>query len=75
MEVMKVSKGLFNPVNLPGMGRSIELNDISRERIAHIHTMVAQNNLAVEFLEEPGVQYTVRQVWVNPHEQQITLFV
>jgi hypothetical protein len=75
MEVLKVSKNLFSPVSLPGMGRSIEVNDISREEILRIQSLVAQENLAVEFVEEPGTQYPVLRLWINPHEAQVTLFV
>lgn len=75
MEVIRVSKRTFMPIALPGMGRSVEVNDISREEIMRIQDLYARQDLAIEFIEEPGVTYPVIKIWVNPHGAQITLFV
>lgn len=75
MQVIQVSKRTFMPVSLPGMGRSVEVNDITREEIMRIQHLYANNDLAIEFIEEPGVQYPVIKIWVNPHGAQVTLFV
>lgn len=75
MEVIRVSKRTFMPISLPGMGRSVEISDISWEEIMRIQERYAQHDLAIEFIEEPGVTYPVIKLWVNPHGAQITLFV
>lgn len=76
MHVVNVSKRLFNAIALPGMGRSIEMNDLSDQEIAQMLRSFSQKALCVEFTEEPGTQHPVVQLWANPHGGgQITLFV
>lgn len=75
MTVIPVSKRTFMPISLPGMGRSVEVNDITPEEIMRMQHLYAQQDLAIEFIEEPGVQYPVQKIWVNPHGSQITLFI
>ncbi len=76
MHIVTVSKRLFNPVRLPGMGRSIEINDLSDSEVIQIRHAFTQQNLAVEFEEEPGTQYPVIQLWANPHGGgQVTVFI
>ncbi len=76
MHIITVSKRLFNPVRLPGMGRSIEINGLSDSEVVQIRQAFIQQHLAVEFEEEPGTQYPVIQLWANPHGGgQVTVFV
>ncbi|MDQ0191084.1 hypothetical protein JI721_14485 [Alicyclobacillus cycloheptanicus] len=75
MKVVTVSKSLFNPIPLPGMGRSIEVNGVTERDIAEIRDAFSQSELFVEFAEKPGDKLHVKQLWANPHSPQITLFV
>lgn len=75
MTVIPVSKKFFVSIALPGMGRSIELNDQPASEIQRIHRAYQTQELAVEFIEEPGTTYPVVQLWVNPHGDQVTLFI
>ena len=75
MKVFTISKNLLNPISLPGMGRSIEVNGLSEREILEIRAAFSQRELSVEFSEEPGIQVPVTQLWANPHALQITLFI
>lgn len=75
MEILKVSKRLFSPISLPGMGRSVEIDNVSREEAMQIQALFARQDLAVEFIEEPEIHYPVVQLWVNPHGGQVTVFI
>lgn len=75
MKVIEVSKNLFNPIPLPGMGRSVELSDVQPAEIADIRAEFARGELYIAFKDEPEDQLRVVQLWGNPHAPQITLFV
>lgn len=75
MKVVRASKSLFNPIALPGMGRSVEVTDLSAQELLEVRTAFAKRELFLEFTEEPGVQMPVKQIWANPHGLQVTLFV
>lgn len=75
MKLITVPKIMFNPIPLPGMGRSIELNDLTEQDVIEIRNAFARDELYVEFVEEPGETLRVKQLWPNPHALQITLFV
>ncbi len=75
MAVLQVSKRFFVGIALPGMGRSIDLINQPPEEIRRIHESYAAGDLSVEFVEEPGQTYPVVKIWVNPHGDQVTLFI
>ena len=75
MKIVTISKNLFNPISLPGMGRSIELTGLPAAEMLEISNSFSQRELYVEFTEEPGDRLLVIQLWSNPHAPQITLFV
>ena len=75
LKIITISKNAFNPISLPGMGRSIEVTELSDTEIMDIRSAYLQNELYIEFTEEPGTQLPVLQLWTNPHSPQITLFV
>lgn len=75
MKVVTVSKNLFNPIPLPGMGRSVEVAGLDEMELREVRAAFAQHELYLEFTEEPGTQLPVVQLWANPHAPQVTLFV
>lgn len=75
MKVVTVSKRFFNPITLPGMGRSIDLADLTALEAQEIRVAFSRRELYVEFAEEPGTEIPVIQLWANPHSPQVTLFV
>ncbi len=75
MKVVTISKNLFNPISLPGMGRSMEVNDLSATDIMEIRTAFSKGELYVDFFKDPGTKLKVIQLWANPHAPQVTLFV
>lgn len=75
MKVVSVPKILLSPIALPGMGRSIDVAGLSAVEVLQIRSALAQGELFVEFEEEPGQQIPVINVWANPHQAQVTLFI
>jgi len=75
MKTITVAKSLLNPISLPGMGRSVELSQVSEQELLAIRAAFTQHNLYIEFVEEPGQSFRVNQIWGNPHAPQITLFI
>jgi len=75
MKIVTISKNIFNPISLPGMGRSIELAGLPAAEMLEIRSAFSQRELYVEFTEEPENRLLVVQLWSNPHAPQITLFV
>lgn len=75
MKVLLLPRVLLNPVSLPGMGKSIELPEMSETENQEIRRAFAQGELYVEFDEEPGVTHKVSNLWANPHSSQATLFI
>ncbi|NMP23933.1 hypothetical protein [Sulfobacillus harzensis] len=75
MTVIPVSKRFFVAISLPGMGRSIDLVNQPPEEIQRIREAFQTGDLAIEFIEEPGTTYPVGKLWVNPHGDQVTLFI
>lgn len=75
MKIISVSKTLLNPITLPGMGKSIELAQLSAVEAAEIKQAFTANELFVEFSEEPGQTVQVISLWPNPHSTQLTVFV
>lgn len=73
--MIPVSKRFFVGITLPGMGRSIDLINQSADDVAIIRRAYHAQDLAVEFIEEPGTIYPVIQLWINPHGDQVTLFI
>ncbi len=73
--VITIAKKLLNPISLPGMGKSIELNGLTQEEVLHIHSAFSKKELFVEFTEEQGHEIPVTNLWANPHALQVTLFV
>lgn len=75
MTVIPVSKRFFVGIALPGMGRSIDLINQPASEIQRIRQAFQAHDLAIEFEEEPGTTYPVVQIWINPHGDQVTLFI
>lgn len=76
MKTLSVSKNLLNPIVLPGMGKSVELNHLTNEENQDIRQAFAENNLQIEFLEEPGQYHAVINLWADPHSMaRMTLFI
>ncbi|HEX7056656.1 MAG TPA: hypothetical protein VF260_05600 [Bacilli bacterium] len=76
MQTVVVSKSQLNPVKLPGMGRSIELNELSGIKNIEIRQAFSRGALQVEFEEEPGVYHRVVNVWPDPHTTtRLTIFI
>lgn len=73
--VIPVSKRFFVGITLPGMGRSIDLINQSADDVDTMRRAYHAQDLAVEFIEEPGTTYPVIQLWINPHGDQVTLFI
>lgn len=75
LKIVTVSKDLFSPISLPGMGRSIEMAELPEREILDLRKAFAQGELYVTFTEEPDTRLMVKQMWINPHAPQATLFV
>lgn len=75
MTVIPVSKRFFVSIALPGMGRSIDLINQPPSEVQRIRHAFQAHDLAIEFQEEPGITHPVVQIWVNPHGDQVTLFI
>ena len=75
MKKLILPRGLLNPISLPGMGKSIDLGEMSGSENQEIRSAFAQGNLYVEFDDEPGVTHKVVNLWANPHSSQATLFI
>jgi len=76
MKVISVPQMSLNPISLPGMGRSIELSDVSDQEIFEIRSAFAEKQLFVTFTETAADPVLVINVWPNPHGGgQITLFI
>ncbi len=76
MHTIAVSKKLLNPMTLPGMGRSLEINGISGQENLEIRQAFAGKTLQIEFEEEPGVYHPVLHMWPDPHSvDRVTLFI
>lgn len=73
--VVSASKRFFVGIALPGMGRSIDLVNQTPEALRAMQEAFQRQDLAVEFVEEPGTSYPVIKLWVNPHGDQVTLFI
>lgn len=71
-----ISKSYLNAIHLPGMGRSIELDGLKPEEHQALRQAFASQNLQVEFEEEKGTYYDVKNVWMDPHtNQKLTVFI
>lgn len=75
MKTISISNMLFSPISLPGMGRSVELPEISESEANEVQVNFAKRELFVEFVENPGELLPVINLWRNPHSSQYTLFV
>ena len=76
MRTLLVSKKLLNPVFLPGMGRSLEIINLTGGENLEIRGAFSQQNLQVEFEEERGIFHTVINLWSDPHTMaKLTLFI
>jgi hypothetical protein len=76
MTTLTISKKLLNSISLPGMGKSVELTNISGGENLEIRQVFSQGSLQIEFSEEPGVYHSVINVWTDPHSMsRITLFI
>lgn len=76
MKVLKVPKFLLNPISLPGMGRSIEMNSLPPEDAFAVRNAYGVNELFVEFDEEPSEAHQVINLWPDPHDAtRLTLFI
>lgn len=76
MKVLTVPKILLNPISLPGMGKSIEVNNLSQEESFEVRGAYSSRELYVEFEEEPGTTHPVINLWPDPHDQtRVTLFI
>lgn len=76
MKTISVSKKLLNSIALPGMGRSLEVTNLSGGENLEIRQAFADRNLQIEFAEEPGVYYPVINMWTDPHSMmRMTLFI
>ena len=75
MKVLLLPRVLLNPISLPGMGKSIDLPEMSGIENQEIRSAFAQGELYVEFDDEPGVTHKVFNLWANPHSSQATLFI
>jgi len=74
--VVTVPKIWLNPISLPGMGRSIEVNNLSQAEAQQVRGAFAAADLEIEFAEEPGVTHRVLNIWPDPHDSaRITLFI
>lgn len=71
-----VSKTDLNSINLPGMGRSIELNGLKPDEHSTLREAFASKTLQVEFEEEKGTSYPVINLWSDPHSHsRLTVFI
>jgi hypothetical protein len=75
MKIITISNMLFSPISLPGMGRSIDLPEVSEEEARDIRDSFSKKELFIEFTENPGTPLRVINLWSNPHSLQFTLFV
>jgi len=73
--VLTVPKSSYNPISLPGMGRSIEVSGLCAQEVLDIRNAFSRKELCVEFVEEPGTELPVVQLWANPHALEVTLFI
>ena len=75
MKVITVSKELLNPLSLPGMGRSLELNNISEGENMEIRNAYANKELVVRFEGEEATHLVI-QLWPDPHYiSRLTIFI
>lgn len=76
MKVITVPKSLLNPISLPGMGRSIEVNNLPQQEAFEVRGAYSAQQLYVQFEEGPNDTYPVINLWPDPHDPtRITLFI
>lgn len=76
MKLVTVPKILLNPISLPGMGKSIEVNQLSPEESLEVRAAYSARELYVQFEEESGVTHPVINLWPDPHDStRVTLFI
>jgi len=76
VKVVTVPKMWLNPISLPGMGRSIEVNNLTQAESHEVRGAFAVADLHIEFEEEPGATHLVLNLWPDPHDSaRATLFI
>ncbi|SDX03598.1 hypothetical protein SAMN05444487_10948 [Marininema mesophilum] len=76
MKIITLPRKSLNPMALPGMGRSIEIYDISEEYSHQIRHAFSRKELFVQFEDGKETTYPVINMWPDPHDAtRITLFI
>lgn len=76
MKVLRLPQKLLNPINLPGMGRSLEINGLEADSRNRIQEAFSKRELFIDWEEKPGTRDQVVNLWPDPHDpSRITLFI